>query len=146
MQLDAEAVERALACDAGWLRALRREWLSVVEAAVWSGVQSGRLGALPRLRKRILELGERLNALAAPPAWIAHPRERLKSALAAALAVRGLLAQCAQGVTELEAGEPRDALETALATLSAHIDERLDEYATRWAGMLDAQLAPQAEE
>lgn len=146
MQFDAESVERALACDAGWLRALRREWLCVVELAVWGGVQSGRLGALPRLRKRILELGERLAALAAPPAWLAHPRERLKSALAATLAVRELLAQCAQGVADLEAGEPRDALEAALAALSGRVGERLDEYATHWASMLDAQLAPQAEE
>jgi len=146
MQLDAESADRALACDAGWLRALRRDWLAVVEAATWGGAQSARLGALPRLRKRILELGERLAALAAPPEWIGHPRERLKSALAAALAVRELLAQCTQGLAELEAGAPRDALGTALAALTAGVDERLDDYAGRWASMLDAQLAPQSEE
>jgi hypothetical protein len=102
MLLEAESVDRALACDARWLQALRHDWLALMELAVWGGLASARLGALPRLRRRMLDLGERLAALGASRDWIPQPRERLKSALATALAVRELLAQCAQGLEELE--------------------------------------------
>ncbi|MGA8048698.1 MAG: hypothetical protein WCA09_00800 [Burkholderiales bacterium] len=142
MLLEAESVDRALACDVRWLQALKSDWLALVALAVWGGLQSARIGALPRLRKRILELGEKLAALGAPPQWIAQPRERLKLMLATALAVRELLAQCAQAVAELEAGAQRNALDAALQSLAGRAGARLDDYAARWAGMLDAQLAP----
>jgi hypothetical protein len=146
MLLEAESVERALGCDARWLQALRRDWLALLELAVWGGLDSAKLGALPRLRKRILELGERLAALGAPPPWIPQPRERLKSALATALAVRELLAQCAQGLEELEGNAARDALRAKLRTLAERAEERLLDYAERWASMLDAPLAPEEKE
>jgi hypothetical protein len=109
MTLDADAVDRALACDSGWLAALRRDWLALADLAVWGGAQSSRLGALPRLRKRVMELGERFASLGAPRGWIPQPRERLKSALATAIAARELLEQCAQALAELDAGAERDA-------------------------------------
>jgi hypothetical protein len=146
MALDADAVDRALACDSGWLAALRRDWLTLAELAVWGGAQSSRLGALPRLRKRIMELGERLASLGAPRGWIPQPRERLKSALATAIAAREALEQCAQALAELDAGEPRDALGAALEGFSRRARARLDEYAARWAELLDSQLGHDNEE
>ncbi len=141
MLLEAESVDRALVCDARWLQALRHDWLALIELAVWGGLDSARLGALPRLRRRMLDLGEKLAALGAPRDWIPQPRERLKSALATALAVRELLAQCAQGLEELQDNAARDALRAALRALAARAGERLDDYAARWARMLDGQLA-----
>jgi hypothetical protein len=146
MALDADAVDRALACDPDWLAALRRDWLVLADLAVWGGVQSSKLGALPRLRKRIMELGERLASLDAPRGWIPQPRERLKSALATAIAAGGLLEQCAQALAELDAGVARDALAAALAGLSQRARAPLDELAARWAGMLDSQLGAENEE
>ena len=146
MALDADTVDRALACDAGWLAALRRDWLTLADLAVWSGAQSSKLGALPRLRKRIMELGERLAALGAPRGWIPQPRERLKSALATAIAARELLEQCAQALAELEPGTAQDALAAALEDLSRRVRAPLDEHATRWAALLDSQLGHDNEE
>lgn len=140
MMLDADVVDRALACEAGWLAALRRDWLALVDLALWGGAQSSRLGALPRLRKRIMELGERLAALGASRGWIPQPRERLKSALATAIAVRELLDQCAQALAELDAGATRDKLAAALQDLSHGTLAQLNEYAARWAELLDSQL------
>jgi len=146
MLLEAESVDRALACDARWLQALRHDWLALIELAVWGGPDSAKLGAVPRLRKRTVELGEKLAVLGAPPRWIPQPRERLKSALATALAVRELLAQCARAIEELEDNAARDALRAALRALAVRAGERLDDCAARWAGMLDAQLAPEEKE
>jgi hypothetical protein len=146
MALDADTVDRALACDAGWLAALRRDWLALADLAMWGGAQSSKLGALPRLRKRIMELGERLAALGAPRGWIPQPRERLKSALATAIAARELLEQCAQALAELEPGTAQDALAAALTDLSRRAHAPLDEHATRWAALLDSQLGQDNEE
>jgi hypothetical protein len=146
MTLDADAVDRALACDSGWLAALRRDWLALADLAVWGGAQSSRLGALPRLRKRIMELGERFASLGAARGWIPQPRERLKSALATAIAARELLEQCAQALAELDAGAERDALAAALDGLSRRARARLDEHAARWAALLDSQLGHDDEE
>ena len=146
MALDAEAVDRAIACDADWLAALRRDWLALADLAVWGGAQSSRLGALPRLRKRIMELGERLASLGAPRGWIPQPRERVKRVLAPAIARRELLDQCAQALAELDTGAAHDALAAALQELSRRARAPLDEHATRWAGLLDAQLGHDNEE
>jgi len=146
MALDADAVDRALACDPGWLAGLRRDWLVLADLALWGGAQSSKLGALPRLRKRVMELGERLASLGAPRGWIPQPRERLKSALATAIAAGGLIEQCAQALAELDAGTPHDALAAALGDLSQRARAPLDELAARWAGMLDSQLGPDNEE
>jgi hypothetical protein len=93
-----------------------------------------------------MELGERLASLGAPRGWIPQPRERLKSALATAVAARELLEQCAQALSELDAGEPRDSLAAALDGLSRRARARLDEYAARWAELLDSQLGHDNEE
>ena len=146
MALDADAVDRALVCDADWLTGVRRDWLALADLAVWGGAQSAKLGALPKLRKRIMELGERLAGLGAPRGWIPQPRERLKSALATAIAAGELLEQCAQAIAELDAGAARDELAAALAALSRRTRARLDEHAARWAELLDSQLAPDKEE
>jgi hypothetical protein len=146
MALDADAVDRALACDPEWVGELRRDWLLLADLAVWGGAQSSKLGALPRLRKRIMELGERLASLGAGSGWIPQPRERLKSALATAIAAGELLEQCAQALAELEAGARRDALGAALAALSRRAQAPLDELAGRWARLLDSQLGPDNEE
>jgi len=146
MALDADAVDLALACDAEWLAGLRRDWLALADLAVWGGAQSSRLGALPKLRKRITELGERLAGLGAPRGWIPQPRERLKSALATAIAAGELLEQCGQLIAELEPGAARDELDAALAALSRRTRGRLDQQAARWAELLDSQLAADKKE
>jgi hypothetical protein len=135
---DAERVARALAPDVVWQSELRQAWLRVAETAVWGGIESAQLGAVPRLRKRVLELGEKLALLGAPAQWLAAPRERLKSALATALAAQTLLAQCEATLAQLAPGEARDALEAALAALAGSARDTLARRAESWANLLDA--------
>lgn len=138
--LDAAQVDAALALDPAWVAELRKRWLELIDAAVWDDPVLPRLGDAPRLRKRLLELGERLHSLVADRAWIPHPRERLKSALAAALGLRESLAAVD---TLLAAAAP----DTAAATLrrdfdalGTHIDRKLPALENAWAQLLDAQL------
>lgn len=134
--MDARAADNALALDAQWIDALRRAWLSLMEAVVWADIRGTRPGLIGRVRKRALELGERLRSLTASRDWIPKPRERLKNALASALAVEEALAATAQEARELQ-GPDAARLERALAQLQRILEERLPELKTRWATLLD---------
>jgi hypothetical protein len=89
--LDPVEVDRALALDAAWAGRLRAMWLDLAAVAVFGDLRAAHVGALPRLRKQVLDAGERLRAVLADRAWIPRPRERLKNALASALALREAL-------------------------------------------------------
>jgi hypothetical protein len=118
--------------------ALRRDWLRLIDLSVWGELKAARLGALPRLRRRVAELGELLAAIDAPRDWIPQSRERLKSALATALAARDTLAQCAQALDEMEPGAARDALRVALERVEQCCAPRIAASTERWARRLDA--------
>lgn len=134
--MDARAADEALALDAQWVDALRRAWLALMEEAVWAEIRGARPGLTGRVRRRALEAGERLRSLTASRDWIPKPRERLKNALASALAVEEALMATAQDVRELH-GPGVARLERALAELRSILGERLPELKTRWAALLD---------
>jgi len=138
MALDPEALERALAFESSRLEALRRDWRAVVDLAVWMPPDSGKLGTLPRLRKRALDLGERLAALGASRAWIPHSRERAKSAVAAALAAAQALEQFEATLAEVGAGAEREALARAFAVLRENAEQPIRDYGNRCARLLEA--------
>lgn len=137
---DAAQVDAVLEFDTARVELLRRQWQELIAIAVWDGVESDRLGAAPRLRKRLLELGERIKSLVASRVWIPHPRERLKSALAAALALRETLAGIDGALPGLRPGPDAARLTGAYQALRSAIDNELLAREARWAGMLDAQI------
>jgi hypothetical protein len=138
-----EVEESLQVFDAAERDALRRDWLALVDLAVWGGAPSQQIGAVPRLRKRITELGERLAAIDAPRGWIPRPRERLKSAIAGILAARESLGQCAQAIDAIDAGATRQALGAALQRMQQHAEPRLQAAAEHWARQLEAlNVAP----
>lgn len=137
---DAAQAGAALEFDPAWVAALQAQWRELIEVAVWGDFNLTRLGAAPRLRRRLLELGERLKSLTASRAWIPHPRERLKSALAAALGVREALAALDGVLTDLAPGPDADGLTAALQALRGLIEHELPARETAWAHLLDAQV------
>lgn len=145
MALDADVVGDALELDPAWLAELRAQWNELADLAVWGRIDSRQLGALPRLRKRVLELGEKLAALQAPRAWIPRPREQLKSALAAAAAAAEALERCEQACAPLE-GEGRAALVERMTQLRRALEDRLNDRMTRWARLLDSEIGEVSKE
>jgi len=138
---NADTVARALELPREWGERLRAQWSALVDLAVWGELGAAQLGALPRFRKRVLELGEKLAALDAPRAWIPRPREQLKSALAAALAVQETLAQCEQACAQLDRSADREALAARFAALRQALSPTLEARAQGWARLLDALAA-----
>jgi hypothetical protein len=136
--VDNERIRRALLIDAGWTRATHDIWLALMDLVVWGDLNASRLGVVPRVRKRALDLGEKLKSLGANRDWIPHPRERLKSALASALHLRTSLEEFARVAGELDGGAD-------LTPLRAHLQEMqrlvlaISAHEEQWARLLDAQ-------
>lgn len=139
-ELDAVKVGAALQFGADWIEALQVQWLQLIAITVWGDVGMARIGSAPRLRKRALELGERLRSLTVSRVWIPHPREQLKSALAAALAVQETLDALDALLPELSPTPDANRLRTALAALRATVDAALPQRAAVWARLLDSQV------
>jgi hypothetical protein len=137
---DAAEVDAVLAFDPAWIADLRSTWLQLMDAAVWDDPAMQRLGDAPRLRKRLLELGERLKSLTASRHWIPHPRERLKSALAAAAGVRETLSAAENLVAGLAPGAGAEKLRAMLEVLRQVVDGNLSARENSWARLLDAQV------
>lgn len=143
--MDPDEVLAAVTLDRAWVAEARAAWLALMELAVFGDVKSSRLGAMTRVRKRALEVGERLRSLMAERAWIPHPREQLKNALACALNLRESLTQLAASAKDVDAGGEAQALQAAIQRLEA-LAERLRPLENRWASLLDAQYRSAADD
>lgn len=136
--MDRETVKQALAIDPGWTEAARRAWLAVMDLAVWGDLGSSRLGTTARLRKRVLDVGEKLKSLTADRDWIPRPREQVKNALASALGLRDSLTELERAAASLDAGGDLDAFRTGLDELRRLV-EKMTPQENRWALLLDSQ-------
>ncbi|MEK6592216.1 MAG: hypothetical protein AABZ67_03945 [Pseudomonadota bacterium] len=136
--MDNEAIKQALALDAEWKGRARQSWLILMDLAVWGNLSSSRLGIIARVRKRTLEVGEKLKSLTGDRNWIPHPRERLKNALASALHLNDSLNELARVAGELDNGADLGAFGANLAELR-HLVQGLAPLELRWAQLLDSQ-------
>ncbi len=136
--MDNEAVKRALIIDPDWVCLARQTWLAAMALAVWGDVRSSRLGVTARIRKRVLEVGERLKSLGADRNWIPHPREQLKNALASALNLRNSLSELERAAGDLEGGADLEAFIAGLSTLR-EVVEQIAPLENQWAQLLDSQ-------
>lgn len=136
--MDAKQAEQALALDPRWERAARAHWLALMDLAVWSDLRLPQPGAVTRLRRRVLELGECLRSVGADRRWIPHPRERIKNALASTLRLRQSLRDLEQIVQGLDEGAGSRAFRARLAELEV-LAEELAPLERAWAQWLDAQ-------
>ena len=133
--LDRDEVDAALELDAAWADAMRRHWTTLVALAVLGDVKTQRIGALPRFRRKVLDLGERLRSVLAARDWIPQPRDRLKNALASALSLRESLAQADAAAADLDGGADLDGLRAELAAIGARL-AALEPRMNAWAGLL----------
>jgi hypothetical protein len=135
--LDTKDVAQALALDRAWAAKLREQWLQVISLAMFGDLKSQRLGALPRLRKKVLDCGEKLRAMLADRDWIPRPREQLKNALASALALEQALGDLEAGAQELEGGTDLATYRDLVSELSATARDELRVRSNEWASLLD---------
>ncbi len=144
--MDAAAIRQAVTVTAAWREAMRTEWLALINLAVWGEVKSSRLGAMGRLRRRVLEVGEKLNSLCANRDWIPHPREQLKNALGSSFSLKESLATLQKAIADADGGADVAAFAAQAARLQAVIEAELPALENRWAEFLDTQYLDDEED
>ncbi|NOT16641.1 MAG: hypothetical protein HOP20_01070 [Sulfuriferula sp.] len=144
--MDANEVSAAVTIDPAWSAQLRDNWLNLMALAVMGEVKSTRMGATSRMRKRLLELGEKLRSLIADRAWIPHPREQVKNALGSAYSLKDALLQFERAAQDADGGA--DYAEFAEGVLALHqcLLAHLPDLENRWAGLLDSQYDEDADD
>jgi hypothetical protein len=136
--LDNESIKQALVLDAAWKSRSQQVWLALMELAVCGDLSSSRMGTLSRVRKRTLEVGEKLKSLTGNRDWIPHPREQLKNALASALHLNDSLRELTRIAGDLDNGADLGAFGANLAEMQ-HLVQSLTPFEQHWARLLDSQ-------
>ena len=121
------------------IQEIRHHWQRLIDAVTWEELRCPQIGQLPRLRRRAMDLGERLRSLVADKTWIPTPRDRVKTALATALAAEEALREVQTLLQGLE--------DNAAARITAQISEglaqavrqRLEPRKQLWTDWLDRQ-------
>lgn len=135
--MNSETIKQALKLDAAWTGEARKVWLALMDLAVCGDLGASRLGVLGRVRKRTLEVGEKLKSLSADRNWIPHPREQLKNALASALHLNDSVKELARIAGDLDNGADLGAFCAKLAQMQ-HLVQDLEPLEQRWAQLLDS--------
>ncbi|WP_017925183.1 hypothetical protein [Thioalkalivibrio sp. HL-Eb18] len=138
MPFDPQQLEASFAFDPETTRDLRERWSRLITNAVWGDLKTGTIGAVPRLRKRLLELGENLRSLLSDRAWIPHERERVKGAMAAALNLRDSLQQTDRAAKLLNGGEDFAAFEADYLAFRKALLTFLEQHEQVWGDLLES--------
>lgn len=138
--MDAKEVSATVTLDPEWVASLRQDWNALMDLLMWGDVKSSRLGALSRVRKKALDLGEKMRSMVNSRAWIPHPREQLKNALGSSFNLRDALLQFERGAQDIDAGSELDRFNVLVVQLHRNLLEPLEPLEANWARLLDSQL------
>ena len=105
--------------------------------AMWSSINSDKIGKLTRMRKRLLELGESIQSFFSDKDWIEQPRQQLKSALGSSIKLRDSLTAFLASVDFINTGVDVQAFLAASKKLEETLMELLIEKENIWATALD---------
>ena len=136
-ELDPEEVQASLAFDPDQIAAFRTRWARLMELAVFGDLKAGEIGALPKLRKRLLEYGEKIRSLFNDRSWIPQPREQVKSVLTASLDVRDKLQATEKEVQGLTGGADLAAFREAFDALRDELVALMEAREARWKDLLN---------
>ncbi|MHB8563270.1 MAG: hypothetical protein ACYDDA_04845 [Acidiferrobacteraceae bacterium] len=129
---------RLLTLDDAWKTEVRAQWLRLLDLAVWGDLKGANLGAVSRVRKRVLELGEKWRSVFNRRDWIPQPREQIKSALASAASLRDSLLLLERASKEIdEGGSDFPEFERLLIALHKAVTGPLRERENDWANAMD---------
>ncbi|MHB1950546.1 MAG: hypothetical protein ACYCQK_03635 [Acidiferrobacteraceae bacterium] len=130
-------IDRLLTPDELWKTEIRGQWLRLLDLLVWGDLKSANLGAISRVRKRALDVGEKWRSIFNTREWIPQPRDQLKSALASASSLRESLLLLERAAGEIETGSDYAEFEQLLIALHKAVTGRLRERETEWANALE---------
>lgn len=144
--MDTDEVKRAVTLDPVWVAEVKRAWLALMELSVWGDVKSSRLGAMSKLRKKVLDVGEKLKSLAADRVWIPHPREQVKNALGSSFNLKDSLLQLERSAQDVDGGSELATFNALLIKLHGLIVQPLAPLENQWATLLNSQYQDEIEQ
>ncbi len=146
MALDAQQVAVSFQFDPEQVADLHSRWLRLLDLSVWGELKSAQMGVLPRLRKRLLELGENLRSLLSDRTWIPQPREQVKGAMGASLRLRDSLGDLERAAALIEGGADFPQFERGLLEFRQRLLTLMEGHEHVWAGLLDSQYSDDVED
>lgn len=137
MSVTPQDVKAAIALDPAWRDEIHGQWLRMMELVVWGDLKAASPSAGSRLRKRVLELGEKSRSLFNDREWIPQPREQLKNLLGACLSFRDSLTLLEKAAQDINAGADHGEFLRLLEGLSQMAAGPLRERENAWAALLE---------
>lgn len=122
--------------DPALMAHIKKQWLLLIEIAVWGDIKSDKIGLTSKFRKRVLDLGERLRSLEADRSWIPQEREQLKNLLGSCLSMRDALLLAERTAQDLNGGQDLARLTHSLISLHKTIMTDLQKHENEWAQAL----------
>lgn len=139
MVFEPQRVAESFAFDARSVADLRARWGALMDLCVWGDLKAAKIGALPRLRKRVLEVGEHMRSLFSDRAWVPVARERVKGAMAASLNLRDTLLSLERAAKLIEGGEDFAEFEAAMLGFRRDLLAVMERHEQLWGDLLEAQ-------
>lgn len=141
MPFDPQHVQASFAFDTDTVIKLQKTWTDLLSLVVWGDLKSTNIGAMPRLRKRLLEVGENLRSLIADRRWIPHERERVKGAMAASLNLRDSLQQADRAAKLVSSGADFTRFEADYLAFRQALLAFMEVHEQQWGDLLESLYA-----
>jgi len=138
MPFDPKLVAESFAFDSDQVADLRTRWRGLLDLAVWGDLKTQKIGAVPRLRKRLLELGENLRSVINDRSWIPQERERIKGAMGAMLNLRDALLQLERAAQVIDGGEDFPRFEQDILELRQRLLVFVEKHEKLWGDLLES--------
>ncbi|HDP89677.1 MAG TPA: hypothetical protein ENN42_06965 [Thioalkalivibrio sp.] len=138
MPFDEQRVTESFAFDPAQIDDLRTRWRDLLELAVWGDLKTQKIGAVPRLRKRVLELGENLRSVINDRSWIPQERERIKGAMGAMLNLRDALLQLERAAQVIDGGEDFARFERDILAFRQQLLVFIEKHERLWGDLLES--------
>lgn len=145
MTFDQKQLAQSFMFDPDAVKRLREAWRELMDLSVWGDLHAGKIGAVARLRKRLLEVGENMRSFVASRDWIPHQREQLKSGLGSSVKLRDSLLSLERAAVSLESGEDFKGFEALLLGFRQELLTLMEKHEAQWAALLDSQYAEEEE-
>lgn len=139
MEFDLVAVQDAVSVSAELRECWRRDWVDLMELAVWGDLRSQQIGLGGKLRKRVLEHGERLRSYVSDRNWIPHPREQIKNALSTSLQLREVIEKVSELMSQFTEGKDLARLQSLWQDFSGRLMADITEREGKLVQLLNQQ-------
>ncbi len=137
MAADRHEIDVLTGLDPEWVAHARRQWCRLVEIAVWGDLKGRIPASAGRVRRRLLDLGEKWRSVSNDRTWIPLVRERAKNFLGSALSLRDSLLSLEEAAKDIDGGSDYAEFSQILTELSQMVTGPLRDRENRVATALD---------